>query len=153
MKGKDSTTQLGYVGSYDLAQGTGFQTLTEGDGVDNDQANCGELRLYNPSSTTFVKHYISKFNVCRHNDFTANWFTAGYGNTTSAVNAIQFKFLSGKHRRWRYLPYTELINNNKEKTMPRYHNINGERIQFTAEEEAARDAEEQAWADAAKLEL
>ena len=91
----DSTTQLGYVGSYDLAQGTGFQTLTEGDGVDNDQANCGELRLYNPSSTTFVKHYISKFNVCRHNDFTANWFTAGYGNTTSAVNAIQFKFLSG----------------------------------------------------------
>ena len=33
--------------------------------------------------------------------------------------------------------------------MPRYHNINGERVQFTAEEEAARDAEEQAWADAA----
>ena len=33
--------------------------------------------------------------------------------------------------------------------MPRYHNINGERVQFTAEEEAARDAEEQAWADGA----
>ena len=33
--------------------------------------------------------------------------------------------------------------------MPRYHNINGEIVQFTAEEEAARDAEEQAWADAA----
>ena len=33
--------------------------------------------------------------------------------------------------------------------MPRYHNINGNRVQFTAEEEAARDAEEQAWADAA----
>jgi len=91
----DTTTQLDYVGAYDLAQGTGFQTLTEGDGIDNDQANCGELWLYNPSSTTFVKHYMSKFNVCRHNDFTANWFTAGYGNTTSAVNAIQFKFLGG----------------------------------------------------------
>ena len=91
----DTTTQLGYVGAYDLAQGTGFQTLTEGDGVDNDQSNCGELWLYNPSSTTFVKHYMSRFNVCRHNDFTANWFTAGYGNTTSAVNAIQFKFLGG----------------------------------------------------------
>lgn len=91
----DTTTQLGYVGSYDLAQGTGFQTLTEGDGVDNDQANCGELWLYNPSSTIFVKHYMSKFNVARHNDFTANWFTAGYGNTQSPVNAIQFKFLGG----------------------------------------------------------
>ena len=33
--------------------------------------------------------------------------------------------------------------------MPRYHNINGNKVQFTAEEEAARDAEEQAWADAA----
>ena len=33
--------------------------------------------------------------------------------------------------------------------MPRYHNINGNKVQFTAEEEAARDAEEKAWADAA----
>ena len=33
--------------------------------------------------------------------------------------------------------------------MPRYHNINGEIVQFTAEEETARDAEEQAWADGA----
>ena len=33
--------------------------------------------------------------------------------------------------------------------MPRYHNINGNKVQFTADEEAARDAEEQAWADAA----
>ena len=33
--------------------------------------------------------------------------------------------------------------------MPRYHNINGVNVQFTAEEETARDAEEQAWADAA----
>ena len=33
--------------------------------------------------------------------------------------------------------------------MPRYHNINGNRVQFTAEEEAARDAEEKAWADGA----
>jgi TPP-dependent pyruvate/acetoin dehydrogenase alpha subunit len=33
--------------------------------------------------------------------------------------------------------------------MPRYHNINGNQVQFTAEEETARDAEEQAWADAA----
>jgi len=31
--------------------------------------------------------------------------------------------------------------------MPRYHNINGVKVQFTAEEETARDAEEKAWAD------
>ena len=91
----DSTTQLGYVGSYDLAQGTGFQGLTEGDGIDNDQCCSGYMHLFNPSSTTFVKHYISCFNVARHNDFTANWFTSGYANTTSAVDAIQFKFLGG----------------------------------------------------------
>jgi hypothetical protein len=91
----DSTTQLGYVADYDLAQGTGFQGLTEGDGIDNDQCCSGYMHLFNPSSTTFVKHYISCFNVARHNDFTANWFTAGYANTTSAVDAIQFKFLGG----------------------------------------------------------
>ena len=90
----DSTTQLGYV-DYDLAQGTGFQGLTEGDGIDNDQCCSGYLHLFNPSSTTFVKHYNSCFNTYRHNDFSANWFTGGYANTTSAVDAIQFKFLGG----------------------------------------------------------
>ena len=76
------------------------------------------------------------------------YFIAGYFNTTSAIDAIQFKMSSRQHRRWRYLPYTEFYNKEK-KTMPRYHNINGNRVQFTAEEEAARDAEEQAWADGA----
>ena len=91
----DSTTQLSYVAAYDLAQGTGFQGLTEGDGIDNDQSCSGTLTIFNPASTTFAKHYISNFNAYRHNDFSANWHTAGYANTTSAVNAIRFKYLGG----------------------------------------------------------
>ena len=91
----DSTTQLSYVAAYDLAQGTGFQGLTEGDGIDNDQCCSGTIHIYNPADTTFVTHYASNFNVYRHNDFSANWFTAGYANTTSAVNAIRFKYLGG----------------------------------------------------------
>ena len=91
----DTTTQLSYVGSYDLAQWTGFQGLTEGDGIDNDQSCSGIIHIYNPADTTFVKHYMSNFNVYRHNNFSANWYTAGYANTTSAVNAIRFKYLGG----------------------------------------------------------
>jgi len=91
----DSTTQLSYVDAYDLANGTGFQGLTEGDGIDNDQCCSGTIHLFNPADTTFVKHFISNFNVYRHNDFSANWYVAGYANTTSAVNAVQFKYLGG----------------------------------------------------------
>jgi len=91
----DSTTQLSYVDAYDLANGTGFQGLTEGDGIDNDQSCSGTIHIYNPADTTFVKHYMSNFNVYRHNNFSANWYTAGYANTTSAVNAIRFKYLGG----------------------------------------------------------
>ena len=91
----DTTTQLSYVDAYDLAQGTGFQGLTEGDGVDNDQCCSGTIHIFNPADTTFVKHFISNFNVYRHNDFSANWYVAGYANTTSAVNAVQFKYLGG----------------------------------------------------------
>jgi hypothetical protein len=87
--------QFSYVGDYDLAQGTGFQTLLEGVGNDNDQSISGTLQIFNPSSTTYVKHFISNCNGYRHNDINANWFVAGYGNTTSAVNAIQFKMASG----------------------------------------------------------
>ena len=90
----DTVTQFAYV-DYDLSQGTGFQTLLEGVGNDNDQSISGTLQIFNPSSTTYVKHFISNCNGYRHNDISANWYVAGYGNTTSAVNAIQFKMASG----------------------------------------------------------
>jgi hypothetical protein len=56
------------------------------------------LHLFNPSSTTFVKHFISKSNEYGDNDQSDNHFVAGYGNTTSAVDAVQFKFEFWQYR-------------------------------------------------------
>jgi hypothetical protein len=91
----DSTSALSYITGNDLAQGTGFQGIADGVGSSADESAVGTLNLYNPSSTTFVKHFISNFNNYRTNDNTYNVFSAGYANTTSAVNAVQFKMSSG----------------------------------------------------------
>jgi hypothetical protein len=92
-----TTTEFTYDGGSDIAQGTGFQRLIGGasSGSDNDQSSVGYLHLFNPSSTTFVKHFISTTNTVTNSDFSNNSFIAGYGNTTSAVDAVQFKFESG----------------------------------------------------------
>ena len=63
-------------------------------GTDNDQSASGTLMLFNPSSTTFVKHFMVTANTYRSSDYSAEEFTAGYGNTTSAVDAVQFKMSS-----------------------------------------------------------
>ena len=89
------STQFTYETDFDLANGTGFQYITRNTGNDNDQSVSGELFLFNPSSTTFVKHFIFVGNDCDPGDFSTNRFVAGYANTTSAINAIQFKFASG----------------------------------------------------------
>ena len=83
--------------SRDLAQGTGFQQLN-GAGVqnENDGSISGYLKIFEPSSTTFAKHFISSSMSNAHNNHYAwNSFMAGYGNTTSAADAIQFKMSSG----------------------------------------------------------
>ena len=90
-----STTGLIYDTDFDLAQSTAFQPLSAYIGADTDQCLGGTLTLFNPSSTTFVKHFISTANSSQSSDYTVENFIAGYGNTTSAVNAIQFKFGSG----------------------------------------------------------
>ena len=90
----DSATNLTYDSGEDLAQGTGFQTLGNGVGGDNDQSLSGTLHLFNPSSSVFVKHFISTIQYYAFNNYTNNWYVAGYGNTTSAVDAVQFKFSS-----------------------------------------------------------
>ena len=87
-------TSLNYVTGSDLAQGTGFQRLF-GIGGDNDQNSCGILHLFDPSNTTFVKQFIFVGSDCDPGDYITNRFVAGYANTTSAINAIQFKFASG----------------------------------------------------------
>ncbi len=91
----DSATQLGYASGYDLAQGTGVQILTDAIGNDNDQCMSGYLHLFNPSSTTFVKHFIAVTNSVLYHNYSFQLFTAGYANTTSAVDAIQFQMESG----------------------------------------------------------
>ena len=93
--GNGSANGLGYHGSYDLAQGTGFQSLANAVGNNNDDGFSGELLIYSPSSTTFVKHFIHVGAHGQGGGHAANHHVAGYGNTTSAVNAIQFKFTSG----------------------------------------------------------
>ena len=91
----DTTTSLAYDGTRDLAQSTAFQPISENVGNGNDEQVSGTLTLFNPSSTVFVKHFIANTANYQSNNFILNEFTAGYGNTTSAVNAIQFKFASG----------------------------------------------------------
>jgi len=91
----DSDTTLGYSTSHDLAQSTAYQTICVDIGADNDQANSGYLYLFSPSSTTFVKHFISLINAAQYQDYTSDNYFAGYGNTTSAVDAIDFKMSSG----------------------------------------------------------
>ena len=92
-----NTTGLSYEASFDLAQSTGNQLLNAGGGVggDADQSISGTLQLFNPSSTTFVKHYISYINFYNNSDYTIQSFIAGYCNTTTAIDGAQFKFSSG----------------------------------------------------------
>jgi hypothetical protein len=91
----DSDSGLGYSTGDDIAQGTGYQDLSTGTGSDNDQGFSGELFLFDPSSTTFVKHFFGSGNDYSHHDYAFTKYYAGYFNTTSAINAISFKFSSG----------------------------------------------------------
>lgn len=91
----DSGAAINYDTNNDLAQSTAFQLLSVAIGGDADQNLGGTLTLFNPSSTTYVKHFIADFNNYSYHDYSIRDLTAGYGNTTSAVNAIQFKMSSG----------------------------------------------------------
>ena len=90
-----STGQLGYDGGEDLAQSTGVHTLCASTGNDNDQCLAGTLKIFNPSSTTFVKHFLADMSDYRGNDFNAREMTAGYCNVTDAIDAVQFTVSSG----------------------------------------------------------
>ena len=89
--GNDET--LAYSTSNDIAQATSFQRLLKHSG-NADDAGSGTLTLFNPSSTTFVKHFISDGNSA-NNTYSQRELVAGYFNTTSAIDAVQFKMASG----------------------------------------------------------
>ena len=90
-----NTAALSYETSNDLAQNTGYQILAKDPEASSaDGSINGELFLFNPSSTTFVKHFIARLNFMA-DTYSYGVFCAGYGNTTSAINAIDFKHASG----------------------------------------------------------
>ena len=91
----DSSTELDYLDGLDLAQGTGVQALVENIGNGNDESVSGLLHLFEPSSTTFVKHLIWEVPSYGSSNAMNIQYGAGYGNTTTAVNAIQFAMGSG----------------------------------------------------------
>ena len=90
----DSGTALQYNPGNDLANGTGFHSMGFVDN-DNDSSKSGYLYLFEPSSTTFVKHFINQQSFVGNTAVAYQTFVAGYANTTSAVDAVQFKINSG----------------------------------------------------------
>ena len=92
----DSGTALEYVTAQDLQQSAvTYQSLTEGTGADNDQSCTGTLHLFDPSNTTFVKHFIANVNNAHAVNMSENLYVAGYCNVTAAIDGVQFKFSSG----------------------------------------------------------
>ena len=95
-EGTGGNETVTYNTSRDLAQGTGFQVFNDNFGtIENDYSLSGDLWLFNPSSTTYVKHFFATNNGLVSSDYSRNFYIAGYGNTTSAVDAVQFKMTGG----------------------------------------------------------
>ena len=91
-----SYTSLAYRSGVDLAQSTNFIELGDEIGNENDQCFAATLHLFDPSNTTFVKHYLYRGSHTQGNgDYMVDIFSAGYFNTTSALDAVQFKLESG----------------------------------------------------------
>jgi len=86
---------LGYRTSDDQAQGTAFNLLGYDTGADNDQNICGKLQLFDPSNSTFVKHFIATMQNTVQDDVSQQHSSAGYVNTTTALTRVRFKFSSG----------------------------------------------------------
>ena len=94
-KENNSSNGLNYESGSDLAQSTSGATISIELGNGNDESCSGILHLFEPSSSTFVKHFTSNFNTYQYNDITMNHIANGYGNTTSAIDAVQFSMSSG----------------------------------------------------------
>ena len=99
----NASTGPGYDAGFDQAQGTAYQNLGLYLGNGNDESGSGVLRLYAPSSTTYVKHWTSEFNMITGDwgsdtaadRYTFSTYVAGYINDTTPIDEISFKFSSG----------------------------------------------------------
>jgi hypothetical protein len=91
----DTYTTLEYDVGSDLAQSTGFQRIIRDMGNLSDEVGAGSMSLFNPASTTYVKHFMARTSANVYFDSQQDFHIAGYCNTTSAINAVQFKMSSG----------------------------------------------------------
>ena len=93
----DAYTEFSYDGGRDLAQSTSSQKLMAATSIggDNDQSLSGFLHLFDPSNTTFVKHFIVRTNTSGSGDSSSDSFIAGYCNVTAAIDGVQFDMSSG----------------------------------------------------------
>tara|TARA_R110002020_G_scaffold269409_1_gene484755 strand:- start:54 stop:623 length:570 start_codon:yes stop_codon:yes gene_type:complete len=92
---ESGTTGLDYIADFDQANGTAYQVLPNEVGNDNDQSTSGVLTLFDPASTTYMKHFTARFNDAHPSDITMDCWIAGYINDTTALDEISFKFSSG----------------------------------------------------------
>ena len=91
----DTETIFSYQTTMDQHQGTAFQKLANNTGNENDEGLSGTLTLFDPSNTTFVKHFIGRMNEVHNENYSFDTYSAGYVNTTTAITRAQFKFASG----------------------------------------------------------
>ena len=92
---EDNTAALAYFATRDLAQSTDDQRIMWEMQNDNDDAGAGIMHLFDPSSTTFVKHFLVTTQYKSNPNYSNNLRVAGYGNTTSAITGVRFKLTSG----------------------------------------------------------
>ena len=91
----DNATNLSYQAAWDQAQSTNAQVIVTGINDDADAVAVGEVTLFAPSSTTYVKHFLAVTQEYEYSNYSQQQFTGGYYNTTSAINAIKFQMSSG----------------------------------------------------------
>jgi hypothetical protein len=91
----DGDENLAYSAAADVAQGTGYQNIARGLGNGADESLAGYLYLFNPSNTTYVKHFYASGTFLYFGEESLQYHTSGYFNTTSAINAVDFKMSSG----------------------------------------------------------
>ena len=94
-KEDDSQAAVSYLTASDLAQSTSYAQIAVSVGNGADESAAGTLWFFNPSNTTYVKHWYSRFSGYDHDDVATDHFMSGYFNTTSAIDALDFKMNSG----------------------------------------------------------
>ena len=91
----DAGPDVGYLDASDQAEGTGFQIIANAMGNGADESCAGELHLFNPASTTYVKHFYTRLQGYNKDNYANDMLSAGYFNVTAAITNVQFKMSSG----------------------------------------------------------